>query len=175
MNRKVINKIFLIGFMGSGKTSLAAEISKLHNLPSLDMDQLLEDRLKKKIHLIFEENGEAYFRDAEHELLKEICKMDCGIIATGGGTPCFHHNMKLINHSGISVYLKCTADELFNWLKDHRNNRPLVSDKNETELKKYIAAELARREPYYCLANITVEAYKTSSSEILNTVSEFKK
>jgi shikimate kinase len=175
MNPKLINKVFLVGFMGSGKTSFATEISKLYNLPCFDMDQLLEDRLKKKIHHVFDENGEAYFRDAEHELLKEICKLDSGIVATGGGTPCFHHNMKLINHSGISVYLKCTVDELYDWLNKHSQNRPLIRNKKDTELKKFIETELAQREPYYSMANIIIEADKTSASEIWETISEFKK
>jgi shikimate kinase len=159
-------KVFLIGFMGSGKTTAAKELSIISGLSFYDMDQMLEVRYDKSIAAIFAENGETFFRKAERELLIELAeKTDC-IIATGGGTPCYYDHMELINRNGISVYLQCSVEELFGWLKYHKAERPLLRDKSDEELKLFILEELNQREPFYLQAKLKVEIYKTNANEL---------
>jgi shikimate kinase len=167
-------KVFLIGFMGSGKTTAAQEISLVSGLSFYDMDRELELRHGQSISSIFSEKGEDFFRKAERRLLEDICQMPDRIIATGGGTPCYCNNMDLINHSGISVYLACSADELYEWLKHHKTKRPLIKDMSGKELKAYISLELQRREPFYSKAHLKVQAYKTSAAEVWERIRDYQ-
>lgn len=105
--------IYLVGFMGSGKThtgqGLAAELNK----PFIDLDTYISEKEKRTISAIFKENGAAYFRTIEHKYLNEISEKKQVIVALGGGTPCFYNNMNLINTTGISIYLKTDEKTLF--------------------------------------------------------------
>jgi shikimate kinase len=166
--------VFLTGFMGSGKTTAAREISLVSGLSCCDMDRELELRYGQSIGSIFSEQGEDFFRKAEHKLLKELCQMPDCIIATGGGTPCYCDNMELINRDGISVYLACSVDELYEWLKHHKTDRPLIRDKSDKELKTYISEELQRREPFYSKAHLIVQAYNTSAAEVWERIREYQ-
>ena len=143
-------KIFLIGFMGSGKSKLGKSLASFADLLFADIDEVIEIDAGKSIPEIFKNDGEEQFRVLEHEaLLKVINTLRDAVIAVGGGTPCFFDHMKLMNRAGITIYLKYTPDKLFEHLKDESDKRPLLSGKTDKELFSYIQYKLKEREPFY--------------------------
>src|SRR5436853_6290275 len=100
---QLMSKVFLIGFMGSGKTFLGKQLAQLLNYEFIDLDEWIEQREKKSIAEIFSEDGEEYFRKKESQQLKLLAEKNNAVIATGGGTPCFHDNMKWMNDHGFTI------------------------------------------------------------------------
>jgi shikimate kinase len=142
-------KFFLIGYMGSGKTTTGKQLAKQLNLQFIDIDMFIENRYCKSISAIFEEKGEAVFREIERKILLEILDFENVVISTGGGTPCFFDNMDLMNQSGITIYLKTSVAELTERLKNEKQKRPLIKNKDSEEIKTYVAANLEKREHFY--------------------------
>ncbi|MDR0768309.1 MAG: shikimate kinase [Dysgonamonadaceae bacterium] len=158
-------KIFLIGYMGSGKTTVGKQLAKKLNLQFIDMDLFIENRYRKRISDIFEEKGEATFRELERKILLEIKDFENVVISTGGGLPCFFDNMDIMNQSGTTVYLKASVEKLTERLKTGKQKRPLIKDKDSEEMKNFIAANLAMREEFYNKATFIVESNDLFSSE----------
>ncbi|GHS93932.1 shikimate kinase [Bacteroidia bacterium] len=158
-------KIFLIGYMGSGKTTMGKQLAKKLNLQFVDMDLFIENRYHKSISAIFEEKGEATFREIERKTLHEIIDFENVIISTGGGLPCFFDNMDMMNQSGITIYLKVSVEELAKRLRTGKQKRPLVKDKKPEELKDFIAMNLEKREAFYNKATFIFESDALFSSE----------
>lgn len=146
-----MNKIILVGYMGSGKTEIGKLVSKKTNIPFCDLDHLIENRLSKSINQIFSEFGEVFFRKKEHEVFTE--KINSGesfVLSLGGGTPCYANNHLLLQSDGVvSVYLKASIATLVQRLKENRSERPLLKDLTEEELTEYIAKHLFDRSYYY--------------------------
>jgi len=105
-------RIFLIGFMGSGKTTVGQKLARRLGYSFIDMDMQIEKESSMSINQIFKELGEDGFRRREHDLLLRIIRMDNVVVSTGGGVPCFDNNMELINQNGMSIYLKMTPESL---------------------------------------------------------------
>lgn len=146
-----MTKIVLIGYMGSGKTTIAKLLSeKLHIVPS-DLDEIIEEKTNLPITAIFEQKGEVYFRKQEHMLLKELLSQKGDLILSlGGGTPCYANNHELINQEGVvSIYLKASIETLFGILNLAKNNRPLIAALEGEQLKEFIAMHLFERSFYY--------------------------
>lgn len=158
-------RIFLIGYMGAGKTTLGRALAKTMNLQFIDLDDFIVSRYHKTIKEIFAESGEAGFRDIERRSLKEVSEYEDVIVSLGGGTPCFFDNMDIVNASGVSVYLKPTEDVLLRRLIKGKHKRPLLADKSDDEILQVIREQLAWREPYYLKANITFEASHLENKE----------
>ncbi len=136
--------------MGSGKTTLGKKLAKKLNCLFFDLDLEIEKRESLTIAQIFEQFGEDHFRTIEKQVLNElICNEDKFILSLGGGTPCFFDNIKVINDSGTSIYLKYNAGILASRLISAKAKRPLIKDLNEAELKMFIADKLTEREPFY--------------------------
>lgn len=149
--------IFLIGYMGSGKTTLGRPLASRLGYSFTDLDKAIEDGEKRTIGEIFSTDGEAYFRDLERKYLQKI--VDEGgdwVISTGGGTPCFGENMALMNACGVTVYLKIAPRMLADRLLGAKVCRPLVAGKTPDELLSYIEETLAVREKFYGQANVIV-------------------
>jgi shikimate kinase len=154
--RKV--NIYLTGFMGSGKSVYARQLSRELGKPAFDMDDIMEDLEGEGIYDIFYNKGEEYFRKLENEVLKDLVKSNKGyIIACGGGTPCFFNNMDLMQSSGVTIYLKASGPFLFDRLKTNRSSRPLIALYDNVELKAFIKTTLAERDSYYNKADIVVD------------------
>lgn len=141
--------IFLIGYMGSGKSTLGKALAQRCDVRFIDLDDYIEDRAGKKIREIFAEDGEAAFRDLERRMLLEVSGMDNVLVACGGGTPCFGDNMELMNSRGITVLLQTSHARLFERLKRGRHKRPLIASLSDEELEAFIAEQLAKRMAYY--------------------------
>lgn len=150
-------RIYLIGFIGSGKTFLGKELADNLKFQFIDLDKLLEKKKNKSISEIFELHGEWYFRQKEADCLRETLQSEKAVIATGGGTPCFHENMSWINKNGISFYLKLPIDILYNRLLPIKDNRPLLAHLQDDELQKFIEKKLKERERFYLQAHHTIE------------------
>lgn len=143
--------------MACGKSTIGKKIATFLNMNFVDMDNYLESSYGKKIKNIFVEEGEKKFRQLEHIYLKKLLKIENVVIATGGGTPCFYNNMKLIKENSISVYLKTSIETLFNRLKKQKKHRPLIMNLNDKQLFDYIKNSLKTREYFYKQANIIME------------------
>jgi len=160
--------VYIIGFMGIGKTTIAKLLSDKLQLPFFDTDQIIEQQEKRSIAKIFRKEGELYFRMLETELLKQYNSN--GIVACGGGLAIHNNNMKLINSKGISIYLKASSNHLYNQLKDNKQSRPLITNLTNEELKLYIKKELKNRSPFYELAQHTILVDGKNKAEILREV-----
>lgn len=148
--------IYLIGFMGSGKSFTGQQLATALDLPFVDLDQRIEQAEKRSIGQIFESEGESYFRNLEAQLLRATGAEGSSVISCGGGTPCFHQNMEWINANGLSIYLKASVQLLAKRLKKGQEHRPLIRGFNSAELEGFIAERLEQREFYYSQAEIII-------------------
>jgi len=163
-------KIVLIGYMGSGKSTIGKQLANLLNLQFKDLDDEIERVEKQPIEEIFSNKGEIYFRKKEIEVLKLVLNKNSNIIlATGGGTPCFGNTMEYLKSDNeiITIYLKATIDSLVNRLYKERKKRPLIAHiESKEELKDFISKHLFERSYYYNLASIKVNTDNLSVEEI---------
>lgn len=153
-----MEKIILIGYMGSGKSTIAKLLSKSINYEFLDLDEIIEKEQNASVSRIFEQKGEVFFRKLEHQVLKRILLLENNmILSLGGGTPCFANNQELLNQEGITtIYLKTSIDKLYERLRTQKANRPLIASKSEEEMKEFIAKHLFERSFYYNQAKYVV-------------------
>jgi len=144
-----MKRIILIGYMGSGKTTVGKALSKATGMMFYDLDWYIESRMRKTVSQIFAERGEEGFRQIEHNMLHEVAEFENVIISCGGGTPCFFDNMDYLNQQGDVVYLKATPETLYKHLMMAKVERPLLKDKTPEELIAYITDHLKERAPFY--------------------------
>jgi len=155
--------IVLVGFMGCGKSTIGRLLAQELDLEFVDVDTVIETNAEKSIKEIFAQHGEDHFRQLESIALNEVLNQkNIAIIATGGGAPCFNDNMNKIKKKSTSVYLKVGRDKLVKRLKKD-TERPLLQNKNEKELLKFVATTLSQRETFYLDSDITVRAIKSPS------------
>ena len=152
--------VFLIGFMGVGKSYLARELAKRMDFAILDLDHEIEDIYDDSIVHIFREKGEQYFREIEHNALKMIIQQGGNkIISCGGGTPCFHDNMELMNVAGLTIFISKEIPDILSNVLRGIQKRPLLADKSRKEIESYIAHTLEVRRKYYIKAKLIVHDY----------------
>ncbi len=156
-------RIFLIGFMGSGKSFLGKIWAEENNLLFYDLDKLIEEAEQDTIANIFSIKGESYFREKEAMILKKTISLENSIIACGGGTACFYDNMQWMNKNGTTVFLNQTIDYLVQHLMKDKNHRPLIASLNENDLRKYIHTKLEERLPFYNQSEIILHTDKLNA------------
>ncbi len=152
---ETMNRIYLIGYMGAGKTTLGKKLAKVVDANFIDLDKFIECKYHKTVPDIFEEHGEEGFRLIEQSALLEVSEIENVIISTGGGAPCFFDNMKVMNDSGLTIYIKATPEELASRLRASKTVRPIVASKTDDELIPFIAKHLTEREEYYNQAKVS--------------------
>ena len=161
-------KIFLIGFMGSGKSTLGKKVARQLNIDFLDLDHFIEEQENQTIQGIFDQYGEVYFREKEREALKTIAeKQGKLVVALGGGTPCFYDNMEIINQSGASVYLKYNSGILADRLMNAKTERPLIKNKSKEELLSFINDILLNREKFYNQSHFVIEGNNIKAEDVI--------
>ena len=166
--------VFLIGFMGSGKSTLGKALGNATDLDFIDLDTYIERRFHANIRDIFASKGEASFRDIERRMLLEVSEFENVIVACGGGTPCFFDNIDIMNHAGLTVFLNASHQRLFERLKLGRKRRPLIATKSDEELSDYITEALNSRLPHYTKAAETFNAdHLDNLTQIEESVKEF--
>ena len=145
-------RIFLIGYMGAGKTTLGKAFARAMGLSFVDLDWYIEERFHKTVGQIFSERGEDGFRELEKRMLHEAGDFEDVVISVGGGTPCFFDNMDYMNQVGETVFLDVDIKVLFRRLKVAKQQRPLLADKTDEELTAFITEALRKRLPHYTKA-----------------------
>ena len=168
-------RIFLIGFMGSGKSVFGKKLSLALKVPFIDLDEKIEKHEKKTVPEIFQKKGENYFRTVEAEVLRKTKRYPDAVIATGGGTSCFLDNMKWMNENGITIYLNAPAGELYHRLLSDRENRPLLSSLSDVALLEFIMGTLSRRESFYLQAGIKLNAKTAIVSKAISAIKAVRK
>jgi shikimate kinase len=149
--------IYIIGFMGSGKTTAGKKLASLLGWSFIDLDKNVEEYTGKTIPEIFSQRGEDYFRNIETELLKNLVALTDTIISTGGGTPCYNDNMDYMLKTGLTLYLKLTPGQLKSRLSESKTERPLIKDLDPARLQYYIEEKLEFREKWYDRSEITID------------------
>ena len=152
-----MKRIILIGYMGSGKTTVGKALSKETGMMFYDLDWYIESRMRKSVSQIFAEKGEDGFRKIEYNMLHEVAEFEDVIISCGGGTPCFFDNIDYLNQQGDVVYLKATPETLYKHLLMGKVERPLLKGKSSEELIAYITEHLKERAPFYEKARYTLD------------------
>lgn len=150
-------RIYLVGYMGSGKSTVGRQLARALNYTHVDLDVLFEEEYKITIVDFFSKYDENAFRLIEHNLLQKTFTLENHVISTGGGTPCFNSNMDLINLNGVSVYIKMHPKSLFTRLVNSKRTRPLTAGLDEIQLQMSIEENLALREKYYSQSKIQVK------------------
>jgi shikimate kinase len=169
-------RIFLIGYMGSGKSTVGRGLAKALKLSFLDLDNYIEERNFCTIPDIFARDGEEGFRKLEQKALHEVAQFENIVIATGGGAPCFFNNMEVIRQSGKSIYLNGTPRILAERLLQSKIERPLIKGKTETQLVAFIDETLAKRSAWYKQADVVLDFdHDISTSEVLEALGLMKK
>lgn len=151
-------RVFLIGFMGSGKTTIGKKLANYLKYDFIDLDKLIESRTGMSIVEYFEQNGEAAFREFERGILQQTDFPENVIIATGGGTPCSADNMEWMNENGLVAYLSLSPKALAGRLEHSKTDRPLIRHLKGDELVDFISTKLEEREVFYTKARYVVSA-----------------
>jgi len=165
-------KIVLLGYMGSGKSTVSKLLAQKLQLAAIDLDEYIEKSEGKSIQQIFKDQGEIYFRNQENKYLTELLnKKENFVLALGGGTPCYANNMDLIkNKAASSFYLKAGLNNLFERLRHEKEQRPLIALLNDEKLKEFIAKHLFERAPYYEQADQLINIDDKVPSHIVDEI-----
>lgn len=151
-------RIYLIGFMGSGKTHWGQLLSQKLGVPFFDLDEQIVTHEGKPITEIFDAKGEENFRLLEKDLLHIITEShDNFVMACGGGAPCYFNNIEYMNQSGTTVWINTPVDTLFHRLISEKKKRPLIKGLTDEQLKGYIVKKFADRKIYYELADVVMD------------------
>lgn len=151
-------RVFLIGFMGSGKTYWGQRLSTLLKIPFFDLDTVIVEKENKTIPQLFAERGEESFRMTEKETLEALIEENPSmVLSCGGGTPCFFNNIDRMKKYGVVVWLNTPVDVILERLMKEKEGRPLVRDIAENDLRAYIVRKLNERRIYYEQANVVLD------------------
>ncbi|EKN11196.1 shikimate kinase [Parabacteroides johnsonii] len=167
-----MKRIFLIGYMGAGKTTVGKVLSQQLGLSFIDLDHYIEGRYHKTVGQLFAERGEEAFRDIERRMLREVAAFEDVLVSTGGGAPCFFDNIEFMNEAGQTVYLKVSVEELAKRLELCKSTRPILKGRSGDELKSFIAESLEKREPFYSKAAIVFEAEEMMTDQDVHKISQ---
>lgn len=166
--------VYLIGYMGCGKTTLGRAVARNTSMHLVDLDEYIEEREKMTVRQIFDCHGEKYFRKIERETLLEVSHMTDVIVATGGGTPCQPGLMDIMLETGVTVFLEVSTDVLHRRLVQGRSTRPLIARFSDDELLEYIKTALETRMPYYERATWRFDSsYLETSGQIASSAERF--
>ena len=150
-------KVFLIGFMGCGKTHWGRQLAETMGVPFFDLDEKLAEKEGKTITQIFEDEGEEYFRLLEKDVLHLLTEShETFIMACGGGTPCFYNNIDYMNAQGKTVWINCSVECLHRRLVKERSSRPLLKDLSDNDLRSYIIKKFGDRKIFYQQARLII-------------------
>jgi shikimate kinase len=167
-------KVFLIGYMGCGKSKMGRRLSSMLDVPFIDLDKYIEEKYFKTVPQIFTEEGEAEFRKKEQAALKEVAEFDPVIVATGGGAPCFFDNMEVMNRAGLCVFLDVDSRELADRLIHSKNERPLIKGKSPEELIHFIDEMMLDRRPFYEKASCILKGREILPEQVIAEIEKEK-
>ncbi len=163
-------RIYLVGFMGCGKTRLGRHLAPAMDIQQIDLDHFIEESKFLTVPQIFEKYGEEGFRKIESEKLKEISSFENVLISTGGGAPCFFDNMDVMNASGVTVFLNVKPKKLAKRLLNSKNERPLIKGMEKEELINFIKMKLKDRKPFYKKAHLSLDPSDYELEELIEII-----
>jgi shikimate kinase len=164
------HRVYIIGFMGSGKSTAGKKLALLLGWSFIDLDKKIEEHAGRTISEIFSQHGENFFRNLETEVLKSLKSQTNTVISTGGGTPCHGGNMDYMLETGLTLYLKLTPGQLKSRLSGSKNERPLIKDLDKDTLQSFIEEKLACREKWYKRAEIILEGIDLDINLLLTLI-----
>lgn len=159
-------RIFLVGFMFSGKSTVGKLLAKSMGYEHIDTDHMFESLYNISINDFFEKYGQDLFRELEHKLLLTLIEKDNIVISTGGGLPCFHNNMELIKQNGISIHINMSFKSIIHRQKKSKKNRPLLRNKSQEEIEIFLQDLLAKRIGIYNQSNIIIKGEDLNIKEL---------
>ncbi len=164
-------KIFLIGFMGSGKTHWGRFLSQKLSIPFFDLDGQVEEYAGKSIAEIFNTEGEEHFRMQEKEVLHIITEShESFVMACGGGSPCYFNNIEYMNQAGTTVWINSSLETLFQRLVQEKEKRPLIKDLSDQQLQSFISKKFADRKIYYEQAGIKIHEEPVQIEKLIEKI-----
>ena len=164
-------KIFLVGYMGCGKTTMGERLSAAMEIDFVDLDDFIVETEGRSISQIFADEGEAGFRGIERRCLNEIVNYDDDVVvSTGGGTPCFYDNMSVMNAGGITIYIQMDVKSLTYRLEHSKSERPLLANMMGEDLEEFARAQLEERKHFYEEANLTIPGLAFGDKKLQNLI-----
>lgn len=157
--------VFLIGFMGCGKTTLGRKLASRLGYAFMDLDDIFEAKVGMTIAEYFSAFGEEAFRKLESEVLKQTSYPENAVVSTGGGLPCFFDNMDWMNANGKTVYIKLSPKTLAGRLENEKDQRPVLRDHGK-DLVAFIAGKLAERDKFYNRASIIADGLSLTAEKV---------
>ncbi len=167
--------LFLVGYMGCGKSTIGRKLSRALHLSFVDTDNRIEEREGATVFDIFHYEGEERFREIEREVLEEVIRREeASVVSTGGGLPAWGDNMERMNEVGRTVYLKRSAENIASRLSPYgRQKRPRLRGLNDEELVLFMRADMAKRDPFYSRAVQVIACEGKSDEEIIREIIDF--
>jgi len=165
-------RIFLVGYMGCGKSSLGRKLSDRLGISFIDLDLFIETRYQKTIPEIFKEFGEKGFREKERICLREVSSFENVVIAVGGGAPCFYDNIEKMKDKGSCFFLDVGEEELVSRLMKSKQERPLIEGKSSEEIMSFVKKMMKQRRPYYEKAQYVIKGNDIKLEELFLKVKE---
>jgi shikimate kinase len=166
-------KIYLVGYMGSGKSTLGSDLAAVLGIQWIDLDDEFESRYKIRIADFFNKYSETAFRELEHKILSEVSSIPGFVVSTGGGTPCFHGNMELMNRTGLTIYLSASPELILSRIELTGRKRPLFQKMEGDHSLQNITEHLKLREKHYNLAQLTIDAANPDIPALKNTILKY--
>lgn len=164
--------IFLVGYMGCGKSTLGRRLARRLGVPFIDTDSRVEEREGASVSDLFRYEGEQRFREIEREVLDAaIAGNDSAVISTGGGLPVWGDNMARMNAAGCTVYLRRSAENIAGRLSPYgRRKRPRLQGLNDEELVAFMTRDMASREPFYSRAKLILACDSLPDDELVERI-----
>lgn len=164
--------LFLVGYMGCGKSTLGRKLARRLGVAFVDTDALVEQREGAAVADVFRYEGEEHFRQVEREVLEDvIASEDAAVVSTGGGLPVWGDNMQRMNEAGDTVYLRRSAEQIARRLSPYgRQKRPRLRGLSDEELVGFMERDMAAREPFYTQARLIVDCTETSDEELVERI-----
>ncbi len=167
------SSIFLIGFMGAGKSTIGKKLAHRLGLTFFDLDKLIEAKAGCSISDIFKFLGETTFRAMEQACLQSFQTKDHFLLACGGGTPCFYDNLSFMKNQGLVVYVDLQESALFERLSKAKKIRPSIVGMDEKQLKEFISNQLQTRKSFYEQADLTMSGLSINVNVIVEQIEQF--
>lgn len=157
--------VYLVGYMGSGKSTIGRWLADAMGWRFIDTDVFIETRFRQRVSDMFDSVGEEVFRRRERFIIEELSSMEDCVIATGGGLPCYNDNMDLLNETGLTVYLSASDEVLSRRLELCKRTRPTIRHKSGGELLEHVRQAMAVRRPIYLQAQLVLLVEHLSTVE----------
>ena len=168
-----MDRIYLVGYMGAGKTTAAKRIAHRLGWEVADTDAMFEEKYKISVDDFFQKYDEPLYRKLESEILKSTASFQHTVISTGGGTACYFDNMEWMKQNGLTVFMRVSTAAAVDRVLHSRHKRPLARGKSEGELMEYVTWHYASRLPFYEQAQITVKSENLDLEALLSALGPF--